>query len=77
MALVQYQPIVITVHVNSMIKSFSSGVITDPAYVCSASAVTNDLNSLNLNHAVVVVGYNNKATIPYFIIRNSWGTGYG
>lgn len=29
------------------------------------------------NHAVQLVGYNAEATLPYWIVRNSWGTGWG
>ena len=29
----------------------------------------------NLDHAIVAVGYNQSSN--YFIVRNSWGTGWG
>ncbi|XP_066287542.1 cathepsin O-like [Branchiostoma lanceolatum] len=29
------------------------------------------------NHAVQIVGYNIKGDVPYFIVRNSWGSGWG
>lgn len=31
----------------------------------------------NLNHAVQIVGYDNSAPTPYYIVRNSWGTFFG
>jgi C1A family cysteine protease len=30
-----------------------------------------------LDHALLVVGYNTTADIPYWIVKNSYGTGWG
>ncbi|RUS90295.1 hypothetical protein EGW08_001984 [Elysia chlorotica] len=30
-----------------------------------------------INHAVQIVGYNLEGDVPYYIIRNSWGTDFG
>ncbi|XP_052865074.1 cathepsin O-like [Anopheles cruzii] len=30
-----------------------------------------------LNHAVEIVGYDLNATVPYYIVKNSWGTRFG
>nr|XP_033323571.1 cathepsin O-like isoform X1 [Megalopta genalis] len=31
----------------------------------------------SLNHAVQIVGYDKTAAIPHYIVKNSWGTGFG
>ena len=31
----------------------------------------------HLNHAVALVGYDTDADLPYFIVRNSWGSDWG
>ena len=31
----------------------------------------------SLNHAVQIVGYDKSAAIPFYIVRNSWGTVFG
>ncbi|XP_065842587.1 cathepsin O-like [Oscarella lobularis] len=33
--------------------------------------------SFTLDHAVQVVGYNFEGPVPYWIVRNTWGTGWG
>ena len=30
-----------------------------------------------IDHSVVVVGYNLTAPVPYWVIKNSWGTSWG
>lgn len=30
-----------------------------------------------LNHAVAIVGYDLNATVPYYIVKNSWGPRFG
>lgn len=44
------------------------------------SGVYNDVacNSQTINHAVTIVGYGvQNTTINYWVVRNSWGTGWG
>lgn len=31
----------------------------------------------SINHSVTMVGYSDKGTTPYWVIKNSWGTGWG
>lgn len=38
---------------------------------------TDDSCGQGLNHGVAAVGYNNQDSDPYFIVRNSWGPGWG
>ena len=45
-------------------QSYSSGVLTSG---CGPL----------LDHAVALEGYNNTASTPYWIVRNSWGSGWG
>ncbi|XP_030630666.1 cathepsin O [Chanos chanos] len=34
-------------------------------------------SSHNPNHAVLVIGYDTTGDVPYWIVRNSWGTSWG
>ncbi len=56
----------ITVAVNANDFQFYGGGIFNPA-VCEKP----------VNHAVVVVGYGTLDGQDYWIIKNSWGTGWG
>lgn len=55
---------------------FSGGVYSDPA--CTNLA---DINAVD--HAITIVGYGTTTATtttpatPYWIVRNSWGTGWG
>lgn len=51
---------------NSVLMNYTGGVITSG--YCGT----------NLDHAVVVVGYGKESNgQEYFLVRNSWGTGWG
>ena len=60
-------PVTIALNAKDTFGSYSSGVF-------------NDLNCdpKGVNHAVVAVGYGTDATYgDYWLVRNSWGTGWG
>ena len=58
------QPVSVSVRADTW-KSYSSGIIN------SASCGT------ATNHAVIAVGYNTEGSIPYYVVRNSWGPAWG
>lgn len=61
----QRGPVMISMRANALLYTYASGVFDGP---CAGVP----------NHAVLVVGYNEtEAGIPYWIIRNSWGTAWG
>jgi C1A family cysteine protease len=64
-------PVTIGYDVVTSFYYYSSGVYYDPD--CSSSSV-----NYQGGHAVVVVGYGTDPTLgDYWIMRNSWGTGWG
>ncbi|XP_012522311.1 cathepsin O isoform X2 [Monomorium pharaonis] len=64
--LVTHGPVAVAVNAISW-QNYLGGIIQ---YHCDGS-----FNSLN--HAVQIVGYDNAASIPHYIIRNSWGPDFG
>ena len=36
-----------------------------------------DCDDDTIDHAVLVMGYNLNAIVPYFILKNSWGKSWG
>jgi C1A family cysteine protease len=42
-------------------------------YAYSSGVLTPSECGYDLDHAVTVVGYNNKVDPPYYIVKNSWG----
>jgi C1A family cysteine protease len=61
-AIYDYGPISVAVHVDSAFQAYTSGVFDSPG-------------DGGINHAVVLVGWNNDP--GYWILRNSWGSGWG
>ena len=57
-------PVAIAVDANSTFMKYKSGIYSSK---CSTS----------VNHAVVLVGYGTSNKVGYWLIRNSWGTGWG
>ena len=64
-ALYNYGPLSVTVYVNSAFQGYIGGVF-------------NACSNQNVNHAVVLVGWDdNLGPDGVWIMRNSWGTGWG
>lgn len=62
-------PVVITVDASSdKFQFYKEGIYTDP-----------NCNGTNLNHAMVAVGYgvDEKTKEPYWLVKNSYGVGWG
>jgi len=51
---------------NNVFRNFSSGIVT-----------INDGCPTDIDHAIVAVGYGVDQGTQYYIVRNSWGTGWG
>jgi len=65
-ALVKYGPLSVAITVVNSFYSYKSGVYNDVA-----------CDNLSVNHGVVVVGWGNLSGMDYWIVRNSWGSGWG
>jgi cathepsin F len=60
-------PLSITLNA-ALLMSYSGGVITGS---------TDDCPNSGSDHAVLLVGYDNTQSPPYWIVKNSWGTDWG
>ena len=64
-AILDYGPVSVTVYVNSAFQAYTGGVF-------------NGCASDEINHGVVLVGWDdNQGTGGIWIMRNSWGSGWG
>jgi C1A family cysteine protease len=64
MASVQRQPTSTGVEANIQWMFYHSGIITQGC-------------GMNINHDTLAVGYDSTAAVPYWIVKNSWGTDWG
>ena len=64
-AILDYGPVSVAVYANSAMQAYTGGIFNG----CATGAV---------NHAVVLVGWDdNQGTSGIWIMRNSWGSGWG
>lgn len=65
-AAIAQQPVSVGIESHSYtFQLYSSGIIND------------DSCGIDLDHAVVAVGYDETSNPPYYLVRNSWGTSWG
>ncbi|XP_046458640.1 ervatamin-B-like [Daphnia pulex] len=65
-ALQKLGPLAVAFAVAESFYSYMDGVYDDT-----------DCDNLDVNHAMVIVGWGNQNGLDYWIVRNSWGTGWG
>jgi len=64
-AILDYGPISVAVHANSAMQAYNGGIF-------------NGCNNGEINHGVTLVGWDdNQGSDGVWIMRNSWGTGWG
>lgn len=65
-ALATAGPVAIGIHATATFQFYSKGVLNDPS--CTSYA---------LNHGVLAVGYGVEKGQEYWLVKNSWGRGWG
>jgi cathepsin F len=65
--LYQHGPVSVGINAGDM-QFYNSGIDKPPKGKC---------NPLNLDHSVLLVGFGVEGSTPYWIIKNSWGIGWG
>jgi hypothetical protein len=53
-------------------QSYTSTPVGSPGFNIYNGTCTTDVD-----HAVIVVGYNTSTAVPYWIVKNTWGTTWG
>lgn len=59
-------PVSVAISATQLFQFYKSGVFAD-----------NECSTIDLNHAVLAVGYGTIDNIDYYIVKNSWGTDWG
>jgi len=65
----------VSTSIDATYLSDYNGGIYDDWRCCDANTDGNCI--YNLNHAVTVIGYGTEGGVDYWLVKNSWGTGFG
>lgn len=80
-AIADVGPVSVAYDVSPDFRFYSHGVYD--SFNATSNSVMCKSDSMSVNHAVVAVGYSetaattDKPSVPFYIIRNSWGTSWG